>query len=89
MHNRVQKECISKGVKIWKQGFQEIIFGIQLHNVLAIKQKCKGVTDHCKKKEVTPETTLQKGGFQKASGKQEDGESRILSSLGAFIFSGL
>lgn len=32
-----------------------------------------------------PETALQKGGFQKASGKQAEGESRKPGSLGAFI----
>jgi len=46
----------------------------------------EGGTEACNKVEVTPETALQKGSFQKASGKQEEGESLKLSSLGAFIF---
>jgi len=44
------------------------------------------VAETCKKVGVAPAAALQKGGFQKASGKQEEGESRELSSLGAFIF---
>lgn len=37
VHNRVDKQCISKQGKIWNPVLAETIFDVQLHGILAIK----------------------------------------------------